>query len=58
MTTGPAGHRIAIPDALATSHAKYFGDGGRAWIAALPQLVADCLDRWSLRRDGAPMCGA
>jgi streptomycin 6-kinase len=58
VTSGPTGPRVEIPDALAASHAKYFGDGGRAWIAALPQLAADCLDRWALRGDGPPMCGA
>jgi streptomycin 6-kinase len=28
------------------------GERGRAWIAALPGLVAHCLDRWQLRPDG------
>src|SRR4051794_18618570 len=49
---------IEVPDALTAAHAKFFGDRGGVWIAALPQLAADCLDRWSLRRDGPPVCGA
>jgi len=44
--------RIDVPDALAASHSKYNGAAGRAWIAALPALAADFLDRWALRRDG------
>lgn len=58
MTSSSTGPCLEIPDALAASHAKFFGDGGRAWIKALPQLVADCLDRWALRPDGPPTCGA
>jgi streptomycin 6-kinase len=49
---------VEIPDALIASHAKFFGDRGRVWITALPRVAADCLDRWSLRRDGPPLCGA
>ncbi len=44
--------RIDVPDALAASHSKHNGAAGRAWIAALPALAADFLDRWALRRDG------
>ena len=51
-------HPIDIPDALIASHAKFFGDRGRVWITALPRLAADCLERWSLRRDGPAVCGA
>jgi streptomycin 6-kinase len=36
----------------------YFGEAGRAWIAALPDLAAACLDRWRLRRDGPAASGA
>ncbi|MFD7834057.1 aminoglycoside phosphotransferase family protein [Streptomyces sp. NPDC059761] len=43
--------RIRIPEALAASHRA-------AWIAGLPALAADCLDRWELRLDGAPCHGA
>ena len=49
---------FSVPDALAASHGKFFGDSGHAWVAALPRLAADCLDRWALRSDGPPMCGA
>lgn len=49
---------VRIPAALVASHAKYYGDRGRAWIAALPQLATDLLDRWALRRDGPPIYGA
>ncbi|RYJ21234.1 streptomycin 6-kinase [Streptomyces sp. L-9-10] len=43
---------IDIPDALAASYGKPGDVNGRAWIAALPGLVADSLDRWTLRPDG------
>lgn len=51
-------NRIDVPAALIASHATFFGDRGRAWIKALPQLAADRMDHWSLRRDGPPVCGA
>lgn len=44
--------RIDVPDALAASHSKHGSASGRAWIAALPGLAADFLDRWALRLDG------
>jgi hypothetical protein len=49
MTSGPP---LRVPDALVASYDKYFGDGGRIWIAGLPRLAEDCLDRWDLRPDG------
>jgi streptomycin 6-kinase len=50
---------LEVPDELVVSHVKFFGAAGRAWIAALPGLADDLLDRWALRRDdGPPMCGA
>lgn len=58
MTGSPTEPHLEIPDPLAASHAKFFGDGGRAWITALPQLAAECLDRWALRPDGPPTYGA
>ena len=58
MTNGSTDPRIEVPDALAASHAKSSGDSGRAWIASLPRLATEYLDRWALRRDGPPMCGA
>ncbi|WSQ10089.1 aminoglycoside phosphotransferase family protein [Streptomyces sp. NBC_01231] len=48
---------IDIPEELAASQAKYNGEAGRAFIARLPELAADFLDRWELRRDGRPMHG-
>jgi streptomycin 6-kinase len=43
---------IDVPDALAASYSKHSGASGRAWIAALPGLATDFLDRWALRLDG------
>ncbi|MFD8050232.1 aminoglycoside phosphotransferase family protein [Streptomyces chartreusis] len=48
---------VEVPHSLASSYARAFGDEGRAWIAGLPALAADVLDRWDLRRDGAPGSG-
>jgi streptomycin 6-kinase len=46
-----------VPPPLAASHARFSGDAGRAWIAALPALVADQLDRWDVRLAGTPRAG-
>jgi len=54
----PVGPPIEVPDALISSHRKYLGETGRAWIDALPDLAAGLLDRWQLRPDGAPTCGS
>ncbi|MFH8975991.1 aminoglycoside phosphotransferase family protein [Streptomyces sp. NPDC017890] len=48
---------IDVPHALAATQAKYNGEAGRAFIAALPALAADFLDRWELRLDGPSMHG-
>lgn len=56
--TSPAGPRVEVPEALVSWHRKYFGETGRAWIDAVPDLAAELLDRWQLRPDGAPTCGA
>jgi streptomycin 6-kinase len=56
--TSPAGSRIEVPDALVSWHRKWFGESGRAWVDAVPDLTAGLLDRWQLRLDGAPTCGA
>ena len=56
--TSPAGPRIEVPDALVSWHRKFFGEAGRAWIDAAPDLAAGLLDRWRLRLDGAATCGA
>ncbi|WP_097885513.1 aminoglycoside phosphotransferase family protein [Streptomyces sp. st140] len=46
-----------IPQGLVASYATGFGEEGRAWIAGLPSLAADLLERWQLRRDGAVRSG-
>lgn len=33
------------------------GPSGASWVAALPHLLADVLDEWSLEVDGSPMTG-
>ncbi|GAA2595208.1 aminoglycoside phosphotransferase family protein [Streptomyces tubercidicus] len=48
---------VEVPKLLASSYARTFGEAGRAWIAALPALAAELLDRWELRRDGEPGAG-
>lgn len=49
---------IEVPQGLAASQVKFRGDEGRAWVAALPALATEYLDRWNLRPDGAPRHGA
>jgi streptomycin 6-kinase len=48
---------IDVPDALTASFSKHSGAPGRAWIAALPRLAAEVLDRWALCWDGPPRHG-
>ncbi len=48
---------VAVPHSPAASYARAFGDEGRAWTAGSPALATDVLDRWDLRRDGAPGSG-
>ncbi|WP_443062895.1 aminoglycoside phosphotransferase family protein [Streptomyces sp. NBC_00441] len=48
---------IDIPDALIATQSAYNGEAGRAFVAALPGLAAEFLERWGLRRDGAAMYG-
>ncbi|CAM5706074.1 Hydroxyurea phosphotransferase OS=Streptomyces alboniger OX=132473 GN=CP975_16025 PE=4 SV=1 [Streptomyces alboniger] len=48
---------IDIPEGLAAAQQKYNGAAGRAFIARLPDLATDFLDRWDLRLDGPPMHG-
>ncbi|NUP16048.1 MAG: hydroxyurea phosphotransferase [Streptomyces sp.] len=48
---------IDIPQELAASQQKYNGEAGSAFIAGLPALTADFLDRWALKTDGHPMHG-
>jgi streptomycin 6-kinase len=56
--TGRTGSRIEVPEELVAWHRRFFGENGRPWIDALPDLAADLLDRWRLRRDGPATCGA
>ncbi|MER0477448.1 APH(6)-I family aminoglycoside O-phosphotransferase [Streptomyces sp. Edi2] len=44
--------RIDIPDALARSYTRNGGEEEQAWVAGLPALVTEFLDRWELKRDG------
>ncbi|KUN24761.1 hydroxyurea phosphotransferase [Streptomyces antibioticus] len=46
-----------VPPSLVASYGRAFGADGRAWIAALPVLAAELLERWELRRDGAVGAG-
>ncbi|MFF0485889.1 aminoglycoside phosphotransferase family protein [Streptomyces sp. NPDC004435] len=46
-----------VPGELAVSQAKYNGEAGRAFIASLPGLARDFLDRWGLRLAGDSMHG-
>ncbi|MFF7164001.1 aminoglycoside phosphotransferase family protein [Streptomyces sp. NPDC008086] len=48
---------IDIPQKLAASQQEYNGAAGRAFIAGLPALTAEFLDRWELKVDGRPMHG-
>jgi len=48
---------IDIPEELAATQELYNGDRGREFIAGLPALVEDFLERWQVRPDGSPMHG-
>ncbi|MCR8575293.1 aminoglycoside phosphotransferase family protein [Streptomyces sp. Isolate_219] len=54
MSTSKA---VEVPQLLAASYARSFGEEGTAWIAGLPDLAAEFLDRWELERDGAAAAG-
>ncbi|MFD8457850.1 aminoglycoside phosphotransferase family protein [Streptomyces antimycoticus] len=47
----PPIHRIHVPDTFTASFGEHDA-AGRAWLAALPRLAADFLDRWDLRPAG------
>ncbi|GAA2315186.1 aminoglycoside phosphotransferase family protein [Streptomyces violaceusniger] len=47
----PPIRRIDVPEAFAASFGEHDA-AGRAWLAALPRLAADFLDRWDLRPAG------
>ncbi|WNZ10565.1 aminoglycoside phosphotransferase family protein [Streptomyces sp. 11x1] len=48
---------IDVPEELAETQEEINGETGRRFIASLPRLTADFLDRWGLRLDGRPMHG-
>ncbi|MFE6990912.1 hydroxyurea phosphotransferase, partial [Streptomyces pharetrae] len=48
---------VEVPHSLAVSYARGFGEAGRTWIAGLPALAVEFLDRWELKRDGAVGAG-
>ncbi|WSW35488.1 aminoglycoside phosphotransferase family protein [Streptomyces canus] len=48
---------IDIPEELAAAQERYNGDQGREFIAGLPTLIEDFLERWDLGPDGSPMHG-
>ncbi|MER5964485.1 aminoglycoside phosphotransferase family protein [Streptomyces sp. NPDC002057] len=48
---------IHVPEELAASQAKYNGEAGRAFIAALPETAEEFLGRWGLRVTGPSMYG-
>ncbi|MEV5237566.1 aminoglycoside phosphotransferase family protein [Streptomyces cinnamoneus] len=51
--------RITVPAGLVDNHATMpEGEGGPEWIAGLPALAADFLDRWGLKADGPGAHGA
>jgi streptomycin 6-kinase len=49
---------IVVPAELAELHEKYSGEAGRLWIAGLPALAVDAMDRWELVSDGQVASGA
>lgn len=51
------GWMIEVPEKLAASQSEFNGEAGRAFIAGLPRMAADFLDRWELRVDGPSMYG-
>ncbi|MER7141376.1 aminoglycoside phosphotransferase family protein [Streptomyces sp. NPDC000341] len=46
-----------VPHHLAASYVAAFGEEGKAWIARLPSLAANMLERWDLERDGIARAG-
>jgi streptomycin 6-kinase len=48
---------ITVPEEFARTTTAREGAAGRAWIAALPGVVAALCARWDLTVDGAPMHG-
>jgi streptomycin 6-kinase len=54
---GIVGRVIDIPGGLAAAQERYNGAAGRAFVAGLPGLAEEFLQRWELRLDGRPMHG-
>jgi streptomycin 6-kinase len=50
--------QILVPAELAESYRKYSGEVGERWIAGLPAMAAEYLDRWQLAMDGTVASGA
>lgn len=49
--------QILVPAELAESYRKYSGEVGQRWIAGLPAMAAEYLDRWQLAIDGTVASG-
>ncbi|MGW2146199.1 aminoglycoside phosphotransferase family protein [Nonomuraea bangladeshensis] len=47
---------VDVPEAFAASYGSQ-GAGARAWLAELPRLGGEFLERWGLRPDGPPAHG-
>ncbi|GAA3834978.1 aminoglycoside phosphotransferase family protein [Streptomyces phyllanthi] len=48
---------IEVPAELAASQSEFNGEAGRAFVAGLPRMTEEFLDRWGLRVDGPSMYG-
>jgi len=48
---------IEVPGAFAQSTLEREGERGAAWLARLPQVVDEMLERWSCRPDGSVLHG-
>jgi streptomycin 6-kinase len=55
VTARPQPGRLCVPPALAAAQQS---EQWRAWVADLPTLAREFLERWHLRPDGAPTHGA
>jgi len=49
--------KLLVPEELAASHARYFGEVGLAWTAGLPDMAEAYLSRWDCSLDGTPSHG-